>query len=394
MKKKSVLIYIAIIAFLATGIILTGCGGSSSTPPVSSTYSYSFTSAAPKFAIVGNDVCSSVVSVFTVNAGTGALTEVSTSPVTVYAGCPVVTVHPNGKWIYVADYSGPTIQAFSIDSSGKLTQIGNLVANTGYTGTAPVFSADGKYLFTADSDSFVSAFSIDGTTGALTSLGSVDAGSLNDATYFSSLGPITFAGNYLYTSTYGGGEGGTPLLFGFTVSPSGTPVSITGSPWIDESSRLYNMVADMSGAFLYVGNGNGSITGYSVNSRGSLTQLIAGFPVLLSQANLPPALIQNMVFEPRNKFLYISDARNGVWGYSFNSTTGALTMITGSPFAAGSYPWGLTADPSGTFLYVANGSSNNITGYTINQTTGVLTPMNSTYAPSSMQTNSNIAITY
>jgi 6-phosphogluconolactonase (cycloisomerase 2 family) len=101
-----------------------------------------------------------------------------------------------------------------------------------------------------------------------------------------------------------------------------------------------------------------------------------------------------MVFEPRNKFLYISDYSNGVWGYSFNSTTGALTKITGSPFAAGSCTWGLTVDPSAAFLYAANYCSSNITGYTIDQNTGALTPMGSSFAPSNMNDNNSIAITH
>jgi 6-phosphogluconolactonase (cycloisomerase 2 family) len=58
-----------------------------------------------------------------------------------------------------------------------------------------------------------------------------------------------------------------------------------------------------------------------------------------------------------------------------DSTTGVLTAIAGSPFAATVAPWYLAVDPSGSFLYATNPNSgdNTITGFTINSTTGALT---------------------
>jgi len=50
-----------------------------------------------------------------------------------------------------------------------------------------------------------------------------------------------------------------------------------------------------------------------------------------------------------------------------------LTTIEGSPFTAGTGPWGIVADPSGKYLYVANYSSDNVSAYSINSSTGALT---------------------
>ena len=63
----------------------------------------------------------------------------------------------------------------------------------------------------------------------------------------------------------------------------------------------------------------------------------------------------------------------GVSAYRINATTGALTAVSGSPFAAGTDPSDFSVDPSGKFAYVANQNSNNISAYSINPTTGVLT---------------------
>jgi uncharacterized protein (TIGR03437 family) len=64
---------------------------------------------------------------------------------------------------------------------------------------------------------------------------------------------------------------------------------------------------------------------------------------------------------------------NNIYAFTINPTTGALTPISGSPFAAGSGPFGLTSDLSGRFLYSANYSSSNISAFAIDPTTGALT---------------------
>jgi len=73
------------------------------------------------------------------------------------------------------------------------------------------------------------------------------------------------------------------------------------------------------------------------------------------------------------KFLYTANDGGTVSGFTWSTSTGALTAISGSPFLAGSNPTALVADRSGKFLYVANSGSNSISIYTINATTGVLT---------------------
>jgi hypothetical protein len=67
---------------------------------------------------------------------------------------------------------------------------------------------------------------------------------------------------------------------------------------------------------------------------------------------------------------------NNVSGYTIDPSTGALTAIAGSPFDAASEPSSVAVDPSGKFAYVANevsGSTGNVLGYMINPSTGALT---------------------
>ncbi len=66
---------------------------------------------------------------------------------------------------------------------------------------------------------------------------------------------------------------------------------------------------------------------------------------------------------------------NNLYGFSINPTTGALTVIPGSPFSVGngSGPIDVLVDPTGSFLYTINDSSNNVKLFTLDATTGVPT---------------------
>ena len=99
--------------------------------------------------------------------------------------------------------------------------------------------------------------------------------------------------------------------------------------------------------------------------------------LMTSNLKLWPALAVSLVLlvtPLRAQFVYVANiSSNNVLGYAINSTTGALTAVAGSPFAAGSEPFSVAAN--GKFVYVANGNDNNVSGYTINSTTGALTPI-------------------
>ena len=76
------------------------------------------------------------------------------------------------------------------------------------------------------------------------------------------------------------------------------------------------------------------------------------------------------------QFVYVANQfSNDVSGYTINATTGTLTPIPGSPFAAVAAPLSVVVDPTGRFAYVAKANSANVSEYTINAITGALTPI-------------------
>jgi 6-phosphogluconolactonase (cycloisomerase 2 family) len=80
--------------------------------------------------------------------------------------------------------------------------------------------------------------------------------------------------------------------------------------------------------------------------------------------------------DPSGKYVYAANGgANVISEYSVDPSTGALTQLPGSPIAAGLSPNGIAVDPSDRFVYVANPSDNNVSEYSIDLPTGVLTPV-------------------
>jgi 6-phosphogluconolactonase (cycloisomerase 2 family) len=83
-----------------------------------------------------------------------------------------------------------------------------------------------------------------------------------------------------------------------------------------------------------------------------------------------------VTIDPSGQFAYVPNAgSNNVSAYAINGTTGALTAVAGSPFAAGSDPTVIyfASAVGEEFAYVANAGSNNVSAYAVNTTTGALT---------------------
>jgi hypothetical protein len=134
------------------------------------------------------------------------------------------------------------------------------------------------------------------------------------------------------------------------------------------------------GKYLYVTAGNlgGTVDVYRIGSTGLLTP-IAGSPFFFSIATLRS--------EPTGKFLVGvtgNGANNGVvidknvYVFSIDQTSGALSPVTGSPFATTSIPADVAVHPNGTLVYTFNGTVNGPTpveGFQLDTSSGQLTAL-------------------
>jgi 6-phosphogluconolactonase len=148
-----------------------------------------------------------------------------------------------------------------------------------------------------------------------------------------------------------------PLLLPSSPANVMTPTSVTTTP---------------SGSYLYVSaydqtDGGGYVFGFSVGSDGVLTPLNSSVPFA---AGTKPSAI---AADPSGNYIYVTDATAGkVMSFSVG-TGGLLTAVSGSPFTAGNRPLSIAVDTTGKYAYVANAQDSTVTAYSLNS--GVMTSL-------------------
>jgi 6-phosphogluconolactonase (cycloisomerase 2 family) len=337
----------AIVLLWSLGACGGGTGGKQFPPPPPSS------SAEYLFAVSNNQVLS-----FTVNATNGALgTPVNVAGPATSAG---ILGDPAGKFLYVSDPGTDEIHVFSISTNGTLTEIASspfFVGNPTGTPDAAGLAMDsaGQFLYATDpGNSSVAAFKVTSSTGALTAIG---------APLLAGISPqqavVDSSGQFLYAPDFGDSLGGV-LTFGI----NGSTGALT-QPTTFDSLRSGPLGVATQGQFVYVSaQGSNQVVALAINSAGALS-IVAAYPT----GQKPTGI----VLDPTGKYLYVANNTDStISAYNVNASSGALTEMNGSPFAAGAAPWYLAVDPLGKFLYATNPASNTITGYTI-ASSGTLT---------------------
>jgi 6-phosphogluconolactonase (cycloisomerase 2 family) len=207
----------------------------------------------------------------------------------------VVTCTKQGDFAFVANQLSNNISVFAMNSTtGVLSEVsGSPFASTGTAPVSLTVHANGKYLYVANNSSDnVSVHSIDAETGALTSQGSaVTTGTSPDSVTFDPTDNCAFvanlASNNLSVLPIDSSTGlltelvvrRTPLARSHLRSrqirlatTSMSPISASGSPFHAGAGGLYISISP-KGTFARVANEMaGSISAYSINtSSGALT---------------------------------------------------------------------------------------------------------------------------
>lgn len=225
------------------------------------------------------------------------------------------------KWLYEA--AGVQIQAYSINgSTGALTAITGSPFASSNTEVYSI-SADpaGKFLFLlgANNDQVV-VYSIDQTTGGLTTLGTFATG------FFAAQAATDGKSRFLYVTAGNlGGEVDVFTLGSTTVTPSpGNPFPIS----------IAELQSEPTGKFMLGVTGNGANNGVGTD--------------------------------------------NHVYVYSIDQSTGALTPVSGSPFATTYIPATFAVHPNGTLVYTFNKSvsgSSPMEAFQLDTSSGALTAL-------------------
>lgn len=340
------------VLLLVSAMLLTGCGGNTNS-------------------------CSS---------GGGSTGGTSGGPasgtVTSNGGCPVSGGNGGGTggggttssntFVYYMGTSGD-IQGASLNSSGVFANLSSytppvLPSNS----VSNMAIANGQFLYIPmNGFSNVQAFSINHTTGALTTVagGPFPAQAADDSL------TVDPSGRFLFV----GGRYASSISVYQINATTGALTPVAGSPFQSFNLVFANsLTVDSSGKFLYVGQDFASnpVLAFSINQTTGALSEIAGSPF--------PLGVSTLQADPAGNFLLgVADDSGSsgdkhVYAFSIDPNTGMLSAA-GTPVATTSTPFALAIHPTGGFVYVSTADNNqlvtNMEGFQINGTTGALTPL-------------------
>ncbi|NYF79523.1 lactonase family protein [Granulicella arctica] len=362
-KKRFRLLEAALAGAL---LLLTGCGGFF--PPLTTTTTT--TSTTGDYVYVANATTETISGyvVSTSSAGAGTLTEISGSPYGLSLAPSEMVITPSNSFLYVS--AGVDLYAYAIGTGGVLTlaNSSNAVAITDLGVVSMDVSPDGKWLFALSNDgTTIYEYAINTSTGVLT-LQATPTYTPASGTVVPQMIKVAPGGGYVFVALGTGGD----LVFPFTTSTGllgATPLKLaTGSTKTSDNA----LAVDSGTTYLYIarsGTGSG-VAVYSIGTGGALTE-VTGSP--FAAGNGP----YDVILDSTGDYVYAANRTDGtISGFSIG-TGGILTALSGSPYTSGSVVTSLARDNSGDYVLAASdGGSPDLGMYSM--TTGKLTLATST----------------
>ena len=123
--------------------------------------------------------------------------------------------------------------------------------------------------------------------------------------------------------------------------------------------------------YSYVTNAaDNTLSSYSVDATTGALAVI-GAPTATGAS--PYAIVGFEYYDGTKRYVFVgNEGSNDVSAFAVDTTTGALTAVPGSPFAAGTDPKAMALYWRSPNLYVANAGSDNVSAYAIDANTGAL----------------------
>jgi 6-phosphogluconolactonase (cycloisomerase 2 family) len=219
--------------------------------------------------VASTGISNAAVSVFSIDASSGALSPVTGSPFQIGIPPTNMLLSPNGSFLYVL--SGGSPQGFIevwATSSGTLSQLVQ-VKQPGANPSGMAIHPSGSFLYVANTtDNSISEYSI-GSSGALTELTGSPVGQSSQYS-----GPVAMlvdnSGKYLYVA-----NSGTSNLSAYSIGSDGSLTILATSPFT--TSTAPNFIAtDPGGDHLFIGHQTSSaqIQAFALDTgTGSLTSI-------------------------------------------------------------------------------------------------------------------------
>ncbi len=238
-----------------------------------------------KYLLVTNSF-SNNISVFSIDSGSGALTEVPNSPF--YAGLDPaeILIPPSGDLVYVSNPGVGTVTAFTFSpSTGALAPVPGSPYYSGAGASGLAVDSSGTHLYVANTTAInnpptsignISAFNIFPTQGS--SYGTLSAVTGSPFTAIAGNGPTVLVfspvGNFLFATT----PGSSYSVWVFTVAAdgSGALAPTLNSPFSVAAGNLFALI-DPTGNYFYIGSSSG-IQGYTYDQNTGQPTVINNSP--------------------------------------------------------------------------------------------------------------------
>jgi 6-phosphogluconolactonase (cycloisomerase 2 family) len=329
------------------------------------------------------------IQVSTLDTTTGTLSSpISAIPFNDFEnqGEPAV-VTPSGKFLYEEGffqsppqgppfYGTPTnaIWGYQITGAdGSLTSLPAMPVpqndtGLGFTPGGLVMDHQGKFLFTSVNNSnappSIWTFSIDQSTGALTNTSTLSPMS---ATWLIAQA-VDPSNKYLYCADYSNNLS----ISVFSIAADGSLAEISGSPFAVYTLPIglqYNLGVIPYGSFVYATTTNGNsapgVFSFSVDPATNALTLVPGSPFIVGSS-------ESIELGTTGNLLFVTSPGANVSVFAVNSLLGTIgsTPVSSTPIA--NYYGETLVDPSGQFL-VLNDGYNTASNFKIDNATGALT---------------------
>ncbi len=302
------------------------------------------------------------ISAYAVDYQIGSLTPLADSPIPAGRNPVTLVASPDSLSLYVVNHDDSTIGQYKIGTDGKI-YLQNTVSITGSNPTSIAIDQAGAFLYVtfqyqlgpqgqqlyssaSPGPGGITVFPINGdgslgTPVANTTVGTTAANPLN---YF----PV----------------GNTPVgIYVSNIPPSGNLGRFVYV--IDQETTTTPKATVLGFAQNATTGGLTPTPGTTITTDSTGRTVATGYG-----AGTTPSAI---VVDPSSRWVYVTDeATNQLYGNNINND-GSLTPMVNSPFPTGIFPVGVTIDPRGKFLYVANFSSGTVSAYALDVNSGTPT---------------------
>jgi 6-phosphogluconolactonase (cycloisomerase 2 family) len=226
------------------------------------------------------------IDIFEIDSSAGSITFEGEGVDRVLDNFEFATVDPSGRFLYLTS-GGQSVNGlgdiwgFTVNpGTGALTDVPGspLSISTDLNPNLPTADPSGRFMYVPNRGSNdVSAFKIDAATGALTEID--QNGAAPGTTVAAGLGPVSVAvdpsGRFAYVANLNSND-----VSGYTIAPGGGLIPIdahpntAGTQNFPAGTNPNSIAVDPSGRFLYVTNGGSeNVSAYSIESDGTLTEI-------------------------------------------------------------------------------------------------------------------------